>query len=318
MSFICYKCDKYYKSYQCLWNHNRLHHKTKKENQKINKKEDEKEDIKEDKMYEKIFCNHCNCQYANKYSLKRHLKSCNYTDQEIKQIIKEPKTNSKMGVKVENNNQISNDSLVSKNAEIAELKNLIKTIVEIIPKFKPNITNNNANNIINNVNNNTNIQNNNIQNNNQISINMVPFGDEDIPNSLTSQEQINILKQKNKALEAIIKTVHFNKKYPQFHNIAINDDKGYKYDKILKQYKEISKYELLLELIENRVNDIYDINEENKFNLSKKTHDYIKTYIEMFNLENVLEKNMKSIEPIILNESQDLLNKKKLKLKIKN
>jgi hypothetical protein len=315
MSFICYKCDKYYKSYQCLWNHNRQHHKTKKGKQKIGEKDG--------KNYKKVFCDHCGCQYANKYSLKRHLKSCNYTDEEISQIVKEPKTNSKTNLEaeleVENNIQISSDSLASKDAEIAELKNLIKTIVEIIPKFQPNVTNNdNANHITNNVSNNTNIQNNNIQNNNQISINMVPFGDEDIPNSLTAQEQINILKQKNKALEAIIKTVHFNKKYPQFHNIAINDDKGYKYDKILKQYKEISKYELLLELIENRVNDIYDINEENKFNLSKKTHDYIKTYIEMFNLENVLEKNIKSIEPIILHESQDLLDKKKLKLKLKN
>jgi hypothetical protein len=220
----------------------------------------------------------------------------NITNKEYQDIIKLLVTN------LTNNNQNNNNHNVNANSHNTNAHNT-------------NNTENNANSHNTNNTNNTNVHNTNTQN----IINIVPLGNENVIDTLTVQEQINILKQKNKALEAIIKTVHFNKKYPQFQNIAIDhESNGYKYDRMLKRFKEIPKNELLMDLIESRINDIYDLNEENKQKISQKTHKYISSYIDMFNLDHVINQNMSSIESRIVSESQPLLINKKIKLKIKN
>ena len=147
--------------------------------------------------------------------------------------------------------------------------------------------------------------------NNNITISL---GNENLSDVLSLQEQVNILKQKNEALEEMIKHVHFNKKYPQFHNIAMDENTGYIYDASSGKFIQVPKEELMIDLIENRMNDICEFNDDNKIGLSKKNHQHIKNYINMFNIDNYVNKKMENIEPIIYTGTQKLLNNKKIKI----
>jgi hypothetical protein len=224
-------------------------------------------------------CEHCNKTYANKSSLNKHIKICK---------TKQP-----------------NDNALD----------IIKEIVPIFKTLAENMlqSNNNNNNNINNSHNITNNQHNNQQNNINNNI-TVSLGNENIIDVLTIQEQLNILKQKNEALEGIITMVHFNKKYPQFQNIAIDDDNGYIYDETQKTFVKVSKDDLMNDIIENRINDIYDLNTANKLRLPKKIHDYINSYTSMFALPLVINKNKEKIEDIICHGTQTLSIDNKLKI----
>jgi hypothetical protein len=290
----CSECDKIFSSYKSLWIHNKNSHKRSTNH----------------------ICKYCSNKYSNKSNLNRHEKKCK------KQNIQ--KTNEENKEPIENNQ--FNDKGLDNTINSNDYQNIIKILVDKLGTNTNSQTSNNAHS--HNTNNtensayshNTNTHNTNTNNTNtQNIITIVPLGNENVIDTLTAQEQINILKQKNKALEAIIKTVHFNKKYPQFQNIAIDDKStGYKYDRMLKKFKEIPKDELLMDLIENRISDIYDLNNENKQNISQKTHKYINSYIDMFNLDHVINQNMNNIESHIMTESQPMLINKKIKLKIKN
>ena len=54
----------------------------------------------------------------------------------------------------------------------------------------------------------------NSQNNITNNINIVSLGNENLSEVLTTQEKLGILKQKEQALDEIIKYTHFNKKFP--------------------------------------------------------------------------------------------------------
>jgi len=140
----------------------------------------------------------------------------------------------------------------------------------------------------------------------------ISLGNENLSDVLSLQEQINILKQKNEALETLIKHVHFNKKYPQFHNIAIDDNKGYIYDETSKKFTEVPKEELMMDIIESRMNDICDFNDDNRMRLSRKKYEYMKSYINMFNINHFVNKKMECVEPIIYSGTQRLLDSKKI------
>jgi hypothetical protein len=318
----CKNCDKGFTSYKSFWLHIKRFHK---------------------KPINKNICIYCSNKYSTKSNLNRHEKQCKEKYKDINEIINKPiKYN--LSNKLDNeylDNQLNNNDNIQLNSNTSnqlnnnitsnEYQNMIKILVNQLENNS--ITQNknskyaNSHNTENNTNSHNtennayshNTNNTNAHNNNTQIINIVPLGNENVIDTLTAQEQINILKQKNRALEAIIKTVHFNKKYPQFQNIAIdNESNGYKYDKMLKRFKEIPKDELLMDLIESRINDIYDLNEENKQYISQKTHKYINSYIDMFNLDHVINQNMNIIESRIMSESQPLLSNNKIKLKIKN
>jgi len=115
-------------------------------------------------------------------------------------------------------------------------------------------------------------------------------------------------------LESMIETVHFNKKYPQFHNLVIKDDNGYVYDDKLDEFIPISKEELLFDLIENRANDLIEINQENQIKIPKKTYDIVNSYVNMLEIRSKLDNQIKKIENIVELGSQMLIQNSKIKL----
>lgn len=64
MSFYCDKCDKYYKSYQSLFNHKKYYHEKKR---KVTKKPN---------TDESVVCEYCDNSYSSKYTLTRHHNTC--------------------------------------------------------------------------------------------------------------------------------------------------------------------------------------------------------------------------------------------------
>jgi hypothetical protein len=87
-------------------------------------------------------------------------------------------------------------------------------------------------------------------------INIIALGKENLEEIFTENEKINILNKKHNALNYIIEYVHFNEKFPQFQNIIVTNNRentAYIYDQHKKEFKLVSKDELIEELIEFRI-----------------------------------------------------------------
>jgi DNA-directed RNA polymerase subunit RPC12/RpoP len=274
MKYECNICDKLYSSYSGLWKHKK----------KIHNKEQKTNNVE---------CSYCNGMYSSLSSLSHHKKKCKQNPSNIK-------------------TDDSEDSKIS----ISLIKELLPKLVDTLN----NVTEKNSQGQIHNFENNNNSpinntnSNNPINSNNQINNITISLGNENLSEIVSKNDQIKILKQKNDALIEIIKLVHFGSKYPQFHNIAIDGEKAYQYNEFQKKFLETPKEDMLYDLIENRVNDIYDFNEENKLSLSKKTYSWIKSYTNMFEIETKVKQSIKQIEPVIELESSKLLINKQIKL----
>jgi hypothetical protein len=149
----------------------------------------------------KYFCNYCNRIFNHRSNKFNHEKIC--------------KLKSKSSV-VDTNNKL--EKLEKENLEIKNiLKELIEKNCKIHPKTLQKInkqlinSNNTTNNIINNVtvNNNT----------------FVKFGNEQLSRLLTRKDMLNIINKQCLCIEESIKTVHFNKKLPEYGNIFITNMK---------------------------------------------------------------------------------------------
>ena len=71
-------------------------------------------------------------------------------------------------------------------------------------------------------------------------INIIAFGDEKIEQLFTENEKLTVLNEKQNALNFLIEYVHFNEKYPQFHNIIVTNNKAneaYIFDKETRNFK---------------------------------------------------------------------------------
>lgn len=123
---------------------------------------------------------------------------------------------------------------------------------------------------------------NNIDNSNKCNIKIIGLGNENLSEILNAKEQINILNKRCQALEEIIKYVHFNDKYPQFHNVAITDLKsgnGLQFDESSGDYMVVKRTDMLNNIIENRMDDIADFLDNNKDKLGKTTKLSITNFI---------------------------------------
>jgi hypothetical protein len=295
MSFQCDTCNKFYKNKKSLWQHNKNIHINKKI---LNKQNKSKEHI----------CQFCNKSFSHKGNLIRHHKVCKTKADEL--VINKEEDS---GMNKETFQMLKQ----AMNEQTNFSKMLITFMTENFSKIQPQNTDSisagNENTINNNVNksNNSTINKDNTVNNNII----ISLGNENIKDTLTSQEKIGILKQKNRALESMIETVHFNNKYPQFHNVVIQDDSGYIYDDKLDKFISISKEDLLFDLIENRANDLIEINQENKIKIPKKTYDIVNSYINMLEIKSRLNNQLEKIEPIVDLGSQLLIQNSKIKLR---
>ena len=257
-------------------------------------------------------CDVCKKYYKTYNSLWTHNKKFHNNPETVnKSIIKEKK---EIKCNICNKNY-ANYSNLRRHKETCKNKpieiNNQQNIMDLIKTLLPHIANNQS---FQSGNNNNNGDNNNANSNNTTNNITISFGNENVSDVLTNQEQIKILKQKQNALESIIKMVHFNKKYPQFHNIAIDNDMGYSYNDSLSKFEEVEKEKLLYTLIENRINDIDDINQENKIKIPKTIYKYINNYIESFDNSNVEKKNVEEMELIVSDETQTLLDNNAIKL----
>jgi hypothetical protein len=296
MEYYCEVCNKFYSTKNSLWNHKKKYHEGRKVHKSINKKVI-------------LSCLYCNKKFVNKSNMNRHKKICK--ELPIPKVV-EPVYKSNLGVNL--------DNVVEKVVDVSKVAiqnnktdSILNFLTENNSSLQPqNQIRGNQNNMPNDSHNTTNSYNpNNSHNTNNITISL---GNENLTDVLTLQEQVNILKQKNEALEEMIKHVHFNKKYPQFHNIAMDENNGYIYDVDSEKFIQVPKEELMIDLIENRMNDICEFNDDNKLRLSKKNYEHIKSYVNMFNINHYVNKKMQNIEPIIYTGTQKLLGNKKIKI----
>jgi len=254
----CDICNKEYKTKKSLWNHKKNIHK--------NNTHTAETIIK---------CNFCSTTFSRSDNLKRHLNLCKLKGNIDKNIIDE------------------NTKLKTENEELKKLiNNLINTNCKMhykqfnkLQKLLEENNNSVQNTIINGPVNNGSINNGLINNgpvNNGIinNINIIAFGDEKIEQLFTENEKLTVLNEKQNALNFLIEYVHFNEKYPQFHNIIVTNNKAneaYIFDKETRNFKLVKKNNLIDDLIEYRTCDIEEFYYELINNLDEETKEIIET-----------------------------------------
>lgn len=147
-------------------------------------------------------CLFCNKILSDKYGLQRHLKTC----KEKKQKDKTEEDKFKIMIEM-----------------ISELKKATSDQMNQIEELKKEIITNSANknsNVVNNIVNNQ-------QNNINVNINVNPYKDTNMK-FLSNEEKKSILSKGYKAVEDLVKIIHFNKDKPENHNIYISNMKGNK------------------------------------------------------------------------------------------
>ena len=207
----------------------------------------ESSDVINDKKL--IICEYCNKIFSSKSSKSDHKrKACklNPNNSNYNELLELKKENEEM-------KKILN-----------ELKELFMNNLKIHPKklqkINKDLINNNItnNNIINNTTiNNNNNNNNNIINNTIINKTYVNFYDPINYKILTEKEILNIFNRPWKSLEESIKTIHFNKKFPEYNNIFITnrkDNTAYIFDGI--KFCLVSKNDALNDLITSHMDEI--------------------------------------------------------------
>ena len=236
--FICKTCNRYYKSYQSLWNHNKKFHSINNHNI-TNHNHTDNQNITINN-HNKYNCKYCNKQFNFNQNKWRHEKKCNKT------LIK--KYND-----LKEENELLKEEFKK---EIDNLKNQMLELMNKNCKMHPK-TLQKINKQMNNQLNNCNITNN---------INIVQLGNENILETLSEKEKLKILSHCYGSFDKLIECVHFNPKYPQFKNITITnlkDDYAYKYDEKQNKFIACKKEELLEDLLDNRVIDLEEILDEN-------------------------------------------------------
>jgi hypothetical protein len=291
MEYICEKCNKQYKSYQSLWNHNKKFHKFNllKNPQKIEEIPHISSKITQN--IKSFICCHCHREYSRNDNLKRHITMCKLKINNDKLF-------------EENKNKLEEQGKV-----IEELKAQLLLLMNKQCKIHPN-TLKKINNQLNNSNINSNVNSNNIINNN--TINIIALGHEELQELLSKKQKIAILDKKYNSLNYLVKYIHFNKKYPQFRNILITNTQNnvaYKYDGNEQKFIAIEKNVLLNDLILERMSDIEEFYEEVGEELKERTKNIIDKFIQkMDSNEAYKEQKKKEIKFIIYN-NKDMVSK---------
>ena len=193
-------------------------------------------------------CTYCNKSFVKVYGLNRHLKICKEKQNIIDELLME-------------NEKLKYEQKI-KDEEIEKLKN-----------EKKNNNNNNTNNTINTINN----TNNNIINNNNIQINILNYGEED----LSKLDMEKILKYDNAFIEMVFRDIHCNPEIPENQNILLPSLSRYDiYVKLNNEWLKRNKNEILKERydsIRGYLMDLYiEESEKNKKNADKMYFHFLK------------------------------------------
>lgn len=263
-------------------------------------------------------CKECNKFYKtsnslyvhkSKYHKKTTIITCDFCDKEFKHASSKSRHQKTCKHKPSTQIRLSDNS---SNLQITDSKT-IESLLKILSQSISGINNHSRNNTQN-MSDSQNITNSGNTNNTTNNITVYALGKENIPEILSAAEQRNILKQKKNSLEEIIKLVHFNNKYPQFHNIAINDDVAYKYDNESKTFVEVPKDDLIQDVIDERTDDIGKMNKKQKIHMPKMTYEIIDKYISGLDTESNSIVARDKTESVIYDGTDYLISNKKIKL----
>ena len=264
MNYLCNNCNKEYKSYQSLWNHNkRFHIKNNNPMEPNVTNYDTTMSLDVTKMSSNVTIKYYECKFCNKNF--NHRQNKYYHERNCKN-------------KTDNKNEIEN------------LKNTINEMKEqfaLILKEKGKMHHKTLQKINNQLNNNNSMNNNNINNGkitNNINNTYVKFGELDYQKVLNNKQIKHILNQQYMSLEESIKQIHFNEELPEYSNIFITnmkDDLAYVFDG--KQFISVRKNEMLTELIDTHVKEINFSLEKNKNKLNEKYVIRLEKFLDMLN-----------------------------------
>ena len=242
-------------------------------------------------------CFYCGNEFANKYNYDRHTKSyCKTKKQHEKE--KEDKYN-ELIERIENNERKFENEINELKNKLNEEKMKNKKLNQII-----NINTNTTNNI-------TNIDN---QTNNNITFNLIAYGREDM-NKIDVEYILQALKRGTSAIPVMTENIHFNSKYPEFHNVYISN-MNQKYamvyngkDWILKDKNDIidNLYENKYDFLEEKFEDIYN-------KLSKSQQESFKRFIKIQEKAETDKESLKIIKKIKQELKLLLYNKKNMPL----
>jgi hypothetical protein len=187
IDFKCKICNKKYKSYQSLWNHNKKYHAN---IDIVSQIKSSKCQITSSKCQNKIICENCNKEFNTRQAKSYHKKSCIHNVNELAKIKEETrqtelllalkKEESKilqLKLKLEKSNKVDNITLKKLNRMLIERNTRIKNI--------------NSNNTI---------------NNNQQIINnfqLIGFGKEEVMETLTKHDKKLIMNARYNSLDKL-------------------------------------------------------------------------------------------------------------------
>lgn len=254
MQVECSLCKKTYASKKNLLKHNRLKH-TVFCVSKVRRKDDETNTYK---------CRFCDKEYSLYQSRWYHEKKCHEKD----------KCHEKHEQIVENALSINNEDILKENImlkkRLIQLEDKLsnksiepmsfKAINNVLKERSFNAHNTTNNTINNNINTTNNI--NNITNNIQI----LGLGNEEMSRILTMTEKIEVLESRLGSIEKLVEIAHCGN-YDQYKNVVITnmkDQYGYKYDEQKGFFVTVPKYDLLEDIIVNRLSDIEEMFDELK------------------------------------------------------
>tara|TARA_Y100000389_G_scaffold200125_2_gene239909 strand:- start:36 stop:926 length:891 start_codon:yes stop_codon:yes gene_type:complete len=238
--FKCKICNKRYKHRQSLYKHIKTKHNTASNNNLSTL--EQQHNI--EGTTQLICCKYCNKVFNHNQSKYRHQKNCKHNIVNI-------------------SNKIYSKSDVEK--EMKKLSNILtKKFMKLLKEEKI------GDNICNNIGNQLNDHAIGTQNN----ITIVSLGKEDVLNTLSQNEKINILEKRYMSVLELIKLMHCSDKYPQFNNSIITNLRSRQaltFDEDSGKYVSTNKDELVQDIVSNRTSDVGDILDENKEDVSNTT-----------------------------------------------
>ncbi|AYV75520.1 MAG: hypothetical protein Terrestrivirus2_28 [Terrestrivirus sp.] len=289
-----YKCNKCHKIFTKKYNYE--HHLTRKfsctavpndtskiPDNLINKKSDAA-DQNNDKQ-----CNYCNKTFSQVSSLNRHLNNrCSVKMNDI---------NEKENIYQKLLNEIN----ALKNENQAQQKQLNEQNLLINKFIKKNDNNKNINNgtINNGTINNIDKQQNNITNN--VHINLVAHGKEDL-SFITEEHMKKLLNKGFRSVENFVQLVHFDKNRPENHNIYISNIKDtyvMKYDGI--DWKLMGRDNVLQDLYEDKSDYLVEKFEELQGKLDESTLKRFGNFLSRKDEDKIIEQTKREIKLILYN-----------------
>jgi hypothetical protein len=285
MEYKCNICNKKYKSYKSLWNHNKKFHPTNVDQiclpvnkiipfvmPSVNPGKHTAENL--------LICYYCNKTFNKRQSRWRHEKICKNKNQIIELKTNQPLADQHIGNVQTINNGVMNNT--------------------------ENINNGTINKTINKT------------------TNIIKFGSEDIVSILNMKQIMNILNSRVLALEESIKTVHFNENMPEYQNIRINNlrsNVALVHDG--ETFNVVNQYNAINDLISDHVDAITQLLEDNKDKLNERTIEKLELFVEkidegykkMFDAtsnrtyKNYKDYKISKVKEIIYNESKKIQTK---------